>query len=194
MQSKQVGPTKKKCPACKTEDAVLLSDVSKFLDVFLCATCGNIYGPSKTFQVATMKHDQKDSEERDYFSEEEMQCRCGCGLGKGNMNPELLRILNYVRHTTGIRMPITSAIRCEQHNNKVSNTGFIGPHVMKNPLLGGCAVDIQCSGVEAFDLLKAFTAIPEIRGIGISQRGEHSKRFIHVDTIVTGNRPWIWSY
>jgi len=32
------------------------------------------------------------------------------------------------------------------------------------------------------------------KGVGISQKGKHKSRFIHLDTIDSDNRPWIWSY
>ena len=32
------------------------------------------------------------------------------------------------------------------------------------------------------------------KGIGISQKGKHKSRFIHLDTIDSDNRPWVWSY
>ena len=65
-----------------------------------------------------------------------------------------------------------------------------------SPHLYGKAVDIVISGKSAYRLMKL--AIQHgFTGIGVSQRGPHEKRFLHIDTMENSDthpRPWIWSY
>ena len=56
--------------------------------------------------------------------------------------------------------------------------------------------DVLVSGKTAYRLMKL--AIQHgFTGIGVSQRGAHDGRFLHIDTMDNTNvhpRPWIWSY
>jgi uncharacterized protein YcbK (DUF882 family) len=82
---------------------------------------------------------------------------------------------------------VTSGYRCPLHNASVSKTGTSGPHTKG-------AVDIAVSGTNAHDLLQHAMTIG-FTGVGISQRGNHKTRFIHLDDLPVGElRPWIWSY
>ncbi len=106
------------------------------------------------------------------------------------MDEEFLERLEQLRVVFGRSMPVTSAFRCPNHNAQVSKTGFTGPHTT------GKSIDIAVSGQDAFDLL-ALAFLHNFTGLGISQRGPHSKRFIHLDNIGDGPgrpRPTIWSY
>ena len=82
---------------------------------------------------------------------------------------------------------VSSGYRCPEHNQRVSSTGMSGPHTR------GTAVDVLIYGGEAWRVLRAAPSHGMI-GIGVSQKGEHSKRFLHLDQDTEGNRPWIWSY
>ena len=123
-----------------------------------------------------------------HFTDFELRCRCGCGLGSKDMQPEFMRLLSVLRFRLDFAMPVTSAIRCSKHNDKVSTTGRHGVHTL------GCAVDIAVSGEQAFDLVAGAIAAGFI-GIGIAQKGK--QRFIHLDMAdIDENlpRPRIWSY
>ena len=103
-------------------------------------------------------------------------------------------------------MIVSSGYRSPDYNDKVSNTGRAGPHT------SGKAMDIKICGGDAYRFLSAVWAINEeipvtplgknypsiFTGIGISQRGPHKSRFIHLDSLTDdeteGPRPWIWSY
>ena len=88
----------------------------------------------------------------------------------------------------GRPMNLSSAYRCPDYNLRVSpSTGRTGPHTMG-------AVDVLCFGEEALRLTIVASA-GGWTGVGISQKGEHAIRFIHLDRLPSmPPRPWIWSY
>ena len=102
----------------------------------------------------------------------------------------MLKVID-LRQLLDFPFPVSSACRCASHNNNVSHTGFDGPHV---PLADGChAIDILVFGARAFRLLEYAFKGGRFTGIGISQKGDRDKRFIHLDDLTTG-RPWAWTY
>ena len=119
------------------------------------------------------------------FSENEIRCKC-CGASV--IVPEFLDKLQALREEYARPMKITSWYRCSKHNAAVSSTGLDGPHTT------ACAVDIACSGRNAFDLVH-LAVVYGFTGIGVNQKGPHDKRFIHLDTLRNGlGFPRIWSY
>lgn len=116
-----------------------------------------------------------------YFSHKEHECGCGCG---GKWKPEFLALMNYIRGEAGVPMHITSGMRCEAYDKSI---GGRGPHRT------GKAADVACSGLNAHAILKAAMKAGAT-GIGISQKGEHSRRFIHIDMTDGPTRPWVWGY
>ena len=82
---------------------------------------------------------------------------------------------------------ISSAYRCPNHPAEVHKK-TTGSHVL------GLAIDIQVSGNQAHQLMKEAMRMHGFTGIGVSQKGDHHRRFIHLDVAVGVNRPWIWSY
>ena len=114
-----------------------------------------------------------------------MTCQCGCG--KAKMDDDFMRVLDAIREEYGKPMSVSSGYRCPAHNANVSSTGHNGPHTT------GLAADIRVSGGDAHRLLELAMKYG-IMGIGVKQNGAHGVRFIHLDTIHHGNRPWIWSY
>jgi len=126
-----------------------------------------------------------------YFSAAELACRCGkCGLGQNDMNEDFMEFLISLREKLGFQFPVTSAIRCPEHNNNVSSTGLDGPHTT------GHAVDIQIYGSHALWLVE-YSVRLGMSGVGVFQKGPLSQRFIHLDDlndITNPPRPWIWSY
>lgn len=118
------------------------------------------------------------------FSKKEMACSC-CGESK--MDLDFIIRLQTLRELCGFTFIISSGYRCAKHNADVSSTGEQGPHTT------GMACDVKVSGERAHTLLKHALRLG-FTGIGISQKGPHEKRYIHVDTVNNGPRPMIWSY
>ena len=120
------------------------------------------------------------------FSRDEFACQCGCG--KADMKAEFMLQLQRLRTSCGFPFKISSGYRCPEHNNKVSSSGYEGPHTT------GLAVDISVAGEQARTLINKSSGFS---GIGISQKGNHANRFIHLDNLETAAgrpRPWVWSY
>lgn len=122
------------------------------------------------------------------FTRAEFQCRCGCG--RADMDPAFMDLLQRLRTKCGFPFTISSGYRCPDHNASVSRTGRSGPHTT------GGACDVRVSGDRAYRLLSEALALG-LTGIGVSQKGRHGGRFIHLDSLPNGERqprPWIWSY
>ena len=104
------------------------------------------------------------------------------------MDPAFMEKLQLIREDYGKPLYPSSGFRSGSYNNTVSKTGFHGPHTT------GHAVDILISGSEAIRLME-IALRHGITSIGVSQRGQHSKRFLHFDDLTdSANRPWTWSY
>ena len=125
------------------------------------------------------------------FSVDEMMCHCGCG--EDSMDMDFMDILQGIREDMNRPLKISSAVRCANHNTKVSSTGKNGPHVPRTE--GTKASDILISGADALRLVD-IAMKHGLSGVGISQRGPHAKRFIHIDTLSDEKhpRPTMWSY
>ena len=125
----------------------------------------------------------------EHFQPGEFKCRCGeCGSDGTEMNIEFIFALDQLRERQGSAMVITSGYRCPEYNDRIASTGLDGPHTT------GRAADISVSGEKAFHLVQQCTLGGWMRGIGINQRGEYNKRFIHLDDLDGDNRPRIWTY
>lgn len=120
-----------------------------------------------------------------YFDIEELRCKCGCG--KMPMNTDFMQKVVAMRRELGFPFIVASAYRCPEYNARISSTGSAGPHTT------GRAMDIRVSGHQAHALI-ASALRHGITGIGVSQKGPHASRFIHIDTVDNGPRPWVWSY
>ena len=121
------------------------------------------------------------------FTPAEVACKCGCG-----MLPEadFMRRVQMARDLFGRPMPVSSGARCPAHNAKESKTGLTGPHTTKR------AIDVQVSGPDAFYLIRVAMKCG-FTGIGVSQRGPHGTRFVHLDDLPDAPgqpRPTVWSY
>lgn len=121
-----------------------------------------------------------------YFSDKELNCKCG-KCGKHKMDKKFMAKLDSLRGILGEPLKLSSAYRCPEYNAQVSKTGETGPHTT------GKAVDVLCSGKLAYKVIGLATAM-HFNGIGVSQKGLHEDRFIHVDDINNDLRPWCWSY
>ena len=118
-----------------------------------------------------------------HFTDTELRCRCGCGgLPPSDFQDRLEELrVNYAKP-----MRLSSGWRCPDYNSQVSSTGRDGPHTKG-------AVDVLVRGSDAWLLLKHATTL-EWFGIGVSQKGPHESRFLHLDHLTEGTRPWVWRY
>ena len=122
-----------------------------------------------------------------YFTQKELACRhCGQGL----MDADFLAALDILREVYGSPIILNSGYRCPMHNMEVSKTGPRGPHTT------GRSVDVLVYGAEAHRLIELALRW-NFTGVGVSQRGPHDQRFVHLDTLSDAPgqpRPWVWSY
>ena len=118
------------------------------------------------------------------FSVSKMSCRCGCGPYE--MDEEFMRLLHILRDEMQGPLRVSSGRRCEHHNDRVSTAKNKknGVHTL------GQASDILIFGERAMLLFEKARQIG-LGGIGLSQRGDHAKRFVHLDT---KPRKALWSY
>ena len=120
------------------------------------------------------------------FTREELACK---HCGRMDIPQASIDRLQLVRERMGIPLKVSSGYRCPDYNAQVSETGRTGPHTKD-------AFDVLISGAEAYLLIQ--TAIKMgFTGIGVSQKGPHEKRFIHLDDLPNEPgqpRPTIWSY
>lgn len=121
-----------------------------------------------------------------YFSRKEMECK---GTGECDMNEGFMSKLIKVREKYNKPMIITSGFRHPAHNMVVGG-------VRNSPHTQGRAADIHVVGKDAYRLIR-IAIEAGMTGIGVSQRGQHEKRFIHLDDMDNSGehpRPWVWSY
>lgn len=126
------------------------------------------------------------------FTRDELKCKCGCE--RMELDHQTILNLQALRDEVG-PLPISSAFRCENHPVE---QGKERPGTHR----AGHGIDIQCSGARANEVLEAAMAQGCWTGVGISQKGKHASRFIHLDNLpVEGKagyehiiRPNIWSY
>ena len=118
-----------------------------------------------------------------HFTDTELSCRCGCG---GLPSSTFQAALEHLRVIYDAPMNLSSAYRCPAYNAEVSSTGLEGPHTKG-------AVDVLVYGGNAHALVTA-AVLSGWTGIGINQSGLRSARFVHLDRLSDGPRPWVWSY
>ena len=119
-----------------------------------------------------------------YFTPSELCCT---DSGELEMDSGFMDILLALRKHLDFPFVVTSGYRSPEYNDRISSTGRTGPHTT------GKAVDILVSGERAFKVMAA-AADFGFTGIGLNQKGEHSHRFIHLDTLEGELRPWVWTY
>jgi uncharacterized protein YcbK (DUF882 family) len=122
-----------------------------------------------------------------YFSAKELACQCGCGRGEEDMDEEFMHKVVELREACSFPLSVSSGFRCPDHNNNVSSTGLAGPHTT------GKALDVKVVGDKAHKVLEAMFELG-FPGVGVSQKGNHRTRFIHLDGLSGNGRPWVWSY
>jgi zinc D-Ala-D-Ala carboxypeptidase len=121
-----------------------------------------------------------------YFSVDELKCK---GTDECEMDEGFMEKLEALRHEFNEPMIVSSGYRSIGYNTTIGGAA-------NSPHLYGKAVDVVISGKSAYRLMK-LAIQHDFTGIGVSQRGPHEKRFLHIDTMENSDthpRPWIWSY
>lgn len=121
------------------------------------------------------------------FAPSEMACR---GDGSLKLDEAFMDRLQKLRETVGFALAVSSGYRSPAYNAKVADSGTDGPHTT------GHAVDLLINGARCFTVLQAATQLG-FTGIGLSQKGDIKRRFIHLDDLpmsITLPRPWCWTY
>jgi len=101
--------------------------------------------------------------------------------GRDNMDENFVRLLDDLREWYGKSLYVSSGYRTHQYNIFIRATQT---HET------GKAGDILVSGADAMDVLHKALELG-FTGIGLSQKGPHNKRFIHLDTL---DRVALWTY
>lgn len=118
------------------------------------------------------------------FSDSELACPC-CGVNK--INRSSLNRLQVARDLYGEPITLSSAYRCDKHNKEV------GGHKLSTHVTGH-AFDIVCSHAESYKIIAVLIAAGFTR-IGVAQKGDLGKRFIHGDDSPnTEFDMTLWSY
>jgi zinc D-Ala-D-Ala carboxypeptidase len=115
--------------------------------------------------------------------DKKMTCSCGCG--RMELDDKFMQKMIRIREIVDEPFMITSGFRCPEHNNKVSSTGFRGPHTT------GHALDIAVTGSRM-----RWKLIEAAMKVGISRIGI-GKNFVHIDdlTFFDGfDEEVIWPY
>lgn len=127
-----------------------------------------------------------------HFKREELECKCGCGRMEFSL--VAVQSLEALRVEFGVPMRISSGYRCPEHNMEVASTGPEGPHTIHEA--HNITVDVLEWGPNAYELLE-LAIIHGFTGIGLSQKGPHARRWIHLDRLpelANRPRPTLWTY
>lgn len=120
------------------------------------------------------------------FSEKEMACKGkDCCGGQALMDADFMALLQSLRAAVDEPLVVTSAYRCEEHNNSIKG-GIAHPT--------GRAVDIKVNGRLAYSILK-LAFLYGFTGVGLKIHGDD--QFIHLDTLTpiqAAARPNVWTY
>ncbi len=114
-----------------------------------------------------------------YFTKAELACSC---CGECRMDMGTVQRLDDMRAYVNHPIIVNSGYRCPAYNNKVSSTGFDGPHTT-----GKCA-DLSVSIHRARNFVEQ--CVQRFSGIGIKAHGDVAGRFVHVDELERR----IWTY
>ena len=125
-------------------------------------------------------------EDSKFFMKTEFDCS---HTGDNEMKQVFIDNLNVLRENYGKAMLISSGYRSPEHPIEARKKNGGGMHTT------GLACDVLVSGKDAHHFLKCVLDHGCWTGIGVSQKGDRSSRFIHFDMGTnTYTRPTIWSY
>lgn len=124
------------------------------------------------------------------FTRGEFECSV---TGFCDMQPDFMEQMQILREIYGKPMVITSGYRDAIEHPIESNKTRPGAHAH------GVAADVRVAYSDAHELLHCAIELNVFNGIGIAQKGDPDKRFIHLDMATSemldgGLRPTIWSY
>lgn len=121
------------------------------------------------------------------FTPGELACKgTGAAFPLSADTEAFLDRLQALRDALGFPFVITSGYRSPAHNSAVGGVGD-SPHVK------GRAVDIRVYGERAL-MVVSYARQFGFTGVGVSQKGAHGARFIHLDDTEGPARPGLWSY
>ena len=110
------------------------------------------------------------------YTVNEMSCRCGCGIVE--TDPEFMLMLKELKDQMQRPLRVCIGLRSDYHNDGVS-----AAKNKKNAVYNlGQASNILISGERAMLLFEKARQVG-FSGIGLSQKGNHSSRFLHLDTL-----------
>ena len=110
------------------------------------------------------------------FSANEIARRCGCGIAE--TDPEFMLMLQELKDQMQGPLRVCIGRRSGHHNDRVSTAKN-----KKNEVHTlGQASNILISGERAMLLFEKARKVG-FSGIGLSQKGNHSSRFLHLDTL-----------
>jgi uncharacterized protein YcbK (DUF882 family) len=119
------------------------------------------------------------------FTENEFRCKGkDCCGGRADMDPGFMERLQKIRSLHRVPIIITSGFRCAAYDKSIRGAGV-------HPT--GHAADIAVYGSLAHKLVRLALNLG-MTGKGEKQHGPHAERFIHLDDLQHGLRPWVWTY
>lgn len=133
------------------------------------------------------------------FVPDEFRCK---GTGNLLICPRFMDRLLGLRQACGFPFIISSGYRTPSYNSQVSSTGLSGPHTggrlpdLPPEDVERGAVDIKVYGHRAHEVIRLAQTFG-FSGLGVSQKGPHQSRFIHLDNLPDAPgqpRSWAWSY
>ncbi|WP_444886020.1 hypothetical protein [Microbulbifer sp. PSTR4-B] len=157
-----------------------------------------------------------------YFGYDELQCRCDqcensrrwdepIGFNGDQMSPVFMgHVLVLRRDYYGAPLGVASGFRCPNHpipTAKRLQALRKGCEYIPGAHARGEGIDLRCSGAAFIKLMHAACAYnrdleaqgkaPAFTGVGVSQKGPASKRYLHLDgspAALGRPRPHGWSY
>jgi zinc D-Ala-D-Ala carboxypeptidase len=118
----------------------------------------------------------------EFFSDKELTCQCGCD--QMLMDPKFMAHIVEGRRALDFAFVVSSGYRCPEHNNKISSTGYNGPHTT------GRAIDIRAGSRQKALIIDYF------RDVGFSRFGV-ARSFIHLDDLTRPDgfaENVVWTY
>lgn len=120
----------------------------------------------------------------EHFTDKELACH---HCGRLHVDPTTLARLERVRVRYGKAMYVSSFYRCPEYDKTFGGHG-------RHP--SGHAVDILVCGADALLVLQ-YALEEGFTCVGVSQKGQHGKRFLHLDDLTETDgfpSPALWSY
>lgn len=107
------------------------------------------------------------------FRVSEFDCNGRGCCSATKIDSQLVEYLQKIRDHFGVPVNLSSAYRCEKHNEKVANAVSKSRHIL------GMAADIKVSGVAPAEVAKYAESIG-VKGIGLYEGADGN--FVHIDT------------